>query len=462
MLVDISNNYGIPAPFLKSQVFLESGFSAAAFRYEPSTIDFQKISGDFGGHDGVFTEGGTDFGKRKAESFPFKYYVLKGRYLFSYPDFARASQRDATLEQERLNAKETQTFTTANSSGTVFHLGVPVKRAEQKIPPSWSAPNANHAVNNFDVTAKRCVTNQGSTTCQTLTLVWNETIWRKIGVNECAKKKNVKLGVMEQTDPKCIEAPQGVLELGAATLTNTQFAINYLNGDVFLNSALNANESLQVTYAPVNVNWDDNSGNPTVVDITTDGTFVADARTDRPDLSKFDHHVYNLRTPLAQFFTDNLNIGAKTTGTVLSGTWSDRHIEFKTGNNLPVTPADPRYSFATSQPYASASYGALQLTLQPWEGNKRLEDVFPVDTRPIFDLLTHWQTGVELGAEYHQASIPLVPSAFKCSGTNCSDTKWKIMWSHIFALYNPDEPRYSVSGNATSKVVNRGSVYEPK
>ncbi len=47
-IVAVADRTGIPPQFLKSQAMTETSLFSLNFRYEPSTVDFASISGDFG------------------------------------------------------------------------------------------------------------------------------------------------------------------------------------------------------------------------------------------------------------------------------------------------------------------------------------------------------------------------------------------------------------------------------
>ena|SRR5215831_10587855 len=59
------------------------------------------------------------------------------------------------------------------------------------------------------------------------------------------------------------------------------------------------------------------------------------------------------------------------TGATCQGLSSDKQLEFKTLglSQNPTALLDPKYKYATAQPYASSSYGIMQLTPGAWKSS---------------------------------------------------------------------------------------------
>src|SRR5207248_2726460 len=134
------------------------------------------------------------------------------------------------------------------------------------------------------------------------------------------------------------------------------------------------------------------------------------------------------------------------------------------GNGKPFEPLDPKYKFATAQPYASSSYGVLQLTLLAWDSKvtgPTLDNIFNVrfdnrqDFRSIFDLLVEkdaqtgstkdknnvdlaLKEGLDLGAAYSEAIVIRRQQAGQllCNATNCNESNWQRQWAQIFNSFN--------------------------
>ena len=134
-----------------------------------------------------------------------------------------------------------------------------------------------------------------------------------------------------------------------------------------------------------------------------------------------------------------------------------------------------------AQPYASASYGALQLTLLAWTSNltgQTLRSLFNLQDagrplRSVFELL-HFtdaqgsstnsnfedyaiKKSLELGAAYSQAFQSDGGFARGACTTRCSQDTWAQGWSSVFVNYNDDRsvpsPFYSPGADGKDQLV---------
>jgi len=58
LIVEVSDQYGIPPEYLTAQMYVESGFNPYCFRYEPTSVDFKKLTGDRSEDGSVMVEEG--------------------------------------------------------------------------------------------------------------------------------------------------------------------------------------------------------------------------------------------------------------------------------------------------------------------------------------------------------------------------------------------------------------------
>jgi hypothetical protein len=111
-LVTTANNYRVPPNILKAQIHQEGSDYNATYRYEPSTIDFQKFTGDYTGADDVW-KGQS----RKIALAPWQLYTLAGPYLLAYKN----------PDDRTKYATNIVTFTSQPANQQPFKLGSQVK-----------------------------------------------------------------------------------------------------------------------------------------------------------------------------------------------------------------------------------------------------------------------------------------------------------------------------------------------
>ena len=447
--------WGVPPNYLKAQALQESTSYTANFRFEFGTINVGCLSADLG------VKAGACDGTPHIPTEPFTHYILNGTSLGTY----------GLNTSDKNNAQETQCFaySAADPENTQFELSVPVKRTVGGIleqNPKGGGIEAGASVyasiQNVAACPKYLTQAQG-----TLTLVHSDTIFQRSG------------GTTTGVAPK-----QG------------QFAVNYSNGNVTLGQQLVQNQMLVVGYWPVQSGYTDGANHQTVISTNT-GDYV---NNQAPDLSsttlvKQDPHGrVNFQSgaptpsePLSAFLQRNISTGSG----FLTGTDADRYTEFSVVNNNPTAPRDPRYLFMTSQPYASSSYGLLQLTLLAFAPGPqvKLNQVFnpgyssPANcpsaagacvqpATPIFQLLTQPQTNFNLAANFHRLSYQaLVKTAGFCDQTNsCNDAAWQSEWTQVINQYNSTGNGYTYSyvvskkpkvvipgGLIVSDIVNNGA-----
>ena len=179
---------------------------------------------------------------------------------------------------------------------------------------------------------------------------------------------------------------------------------------------------------------------PTVVPVSAGG-FSAGA----PDLNdpkavrEIDKLQYNPGETLFSFLQNNAaRERAKKEVFLTTTVAGDSFVEFTVdSNNNPVQPRDPRYQFMTSQPYASSSYGFLQLTLLPFDQSPKglkLTAAFNPSATPIYQLMTLVGKNFDLAAHFNQ--ITFSKTTPLCGSTNCNESLWEKEWAPVIQIYN--------------------------
>lgn len=445
--VDIAraaNNHQIPPQYLKSQVLQESAKFQGNFRYEQSTIDFNQLTGDR---------------SPQITQRPYCLYALPGQYLSS-----NQSPSNAMSFAYNQQAAGQTTFTIGQikrRAGTHFTTWADPKTSFAAVQGNPSALLSYITENDPAVAAQINAVDPktGAVTSQKLTLVRDGPTWVKYGT----KGQGYGHGLVRQVPANNQPSP-------------TQFTVNYDTGLVTIGRQLNPGETLVVSGFQSLPGTGTTKVSPLGGQGATCGSFAfglqvgPNATVPPPDLNdptivkaQFNLHFIQGEN-LYQFFNDN--IAQRPSGDFLSGTVSDRNVEFKasgsTPASTPTTMLDPKYQYATAQPYASASYGALQLTLLAWTNGatgRTLGQLFNIQSaqsplRSIFELL-HFvdaqghtmdsnledygvKNSLELGAAYSQ-SFQSVGGLSKgsCVAT-CNQNSWQQNWSSVFVRYNDD------------------------
>lgn len=435
----VSNRHGLPPDFLKAQAAQESDDFKYNFRYEPSTKDFNELTGDASSN--------------WINSRPFCFYAVGGRYLGK-------TQPKTDLPP----------FPYKVPGQTIFPLGAsPIKRRNGgvifgKKSQSWKTPGREELQ-----PAVLAQIEQAGHAVVPLTLVRSQALWRKVGTAANGHAD----GELEQA--LCLP---GELESCLSPLMKPdEFSVDYDRGIVTLGAPLQPGQSLHVTHfwplagagGTVSAGRFISSG--TASDTVCPGQFISSGPA--PDLNSSVKQQIPVRydTAHGQSLADWLtqNIALHPNGNFLSGTDSDSQIEFKVSGGKPVSPLDPKYASVTAQPYAASSYGVLQLTLAAWgDPNRRiLDEVFNIrfpdhpkwPFRSIFELLvakdpnTHTtkdvngvdvalKNGLDLGAAYSEASYlqANTKKTLLCRPDDttklCSEALWRRQWAKIFSQYN--------------------------
>jgi hypothetical protein len=276
-----------------------------------------------------------------------------------------------------------------------------------------------------------------------------------------------------------------------------QFTVNYDTGLVTIGRALNPGEQLVVSqFQSLPGNKIRNIDSTTQCAGQSFGVQVG-TQTQRnplaPDLNntsiifaQFDLS-HNWGESLYDFF--NNNIAQRPSGIWLSGTASDERVEFHASgaasNSVPSTLLDPKYQYATAQPYASSSYGALQLTLGAWTNSgtgQTLQTLFNIKSptasnfRSIFELIRFTDSqgstkdsnfedyavknSLELGAAYSQTFQSDGGFSSGACVKACNQDKWSQGWSSVFVDYNDDssqsQPFYAAGNDGKDALVKTG------
>jgi hypothetical protein len=205
-----------------------------------------------------------------------------------------------------------------------------------------------------------------------------------------------------------------------------------------------------------------NSVQPTVVPVNAGALSAGAPDLNAPSVRELDKLKYNPGETLLDFLKNNIaSDRGKKWAFLTTPDTGDWFVEFTVdGNNNPVQPRDPRYQFMTSQPYASSSYGFLQLTLLPFGQGTQFTQAFDPSSSatPIYQLLTLVGKNFDLAAHYHQITLSQSPSLRLCSSTNCNENLWEQEWTEIIKNYNKNGVGYADGGI----VQNGAKNYAPR
>jgi hypothetical protein len=422
VVAQFADKYGVPPQFLKAQAIQESVNYTKNFRFEFTSINVSRLSSD--GNQSKAFSGSMPV----IQTPPYKQYLVKGKTLRAY---SVALGEKATAQKKQVFA-----FDTNNAPNVQFALGSKVKRT---VGGARGGKDDCDRRNECDPEVTAVIRTTGKTTTVTqLVLVHKDTIWQKAGALR---------------DPALVSHGVGTLPL-QWTPTVKEFAVDYQSGNVILGSPLVAGQQLEVRYWPVGDLVADNLGQ-TVLPVDP-GPFFSGAPdlNDAKVIKELNKLKYNNLDPqggesLYDFLRNNVLLGKGFLTTPKTG---DRVIEFSVDtNNNPTAPRDPRYQFMTSQPYASSSYGLLQLTLQPFDdtvAGQKLKGIFDPSARPIYQLLTQPETNFELAGQFHKQSysalVALPANGFKsCATETCTEAEWENSWYQTVRAYNIDGRGYS-------------------
>ena len=98
----------------------------------------------------------------------------------------------------------------------------------------------------------------------------------------------------------------------------------------------------------------------------------------------------------------------------------------------------------TAQPYASSSYGVLQLLLESWINpnyGALLRNVIDPSKESIVNILSDYKRGFALGAIRHQSEYIREKTAGGVCNP-CTTKEWVDLWTGIIRKYNPDGDGY--------------------
>ncbi len=427
-----ADQYGVPPQFLKAQAIQESGHYTGNFRFEFTSINLKRLGGD---GPGAFS--GSTLVRQTP---PFAQYLIGGKALGAY---------SSASIQAQAQKSQAFSFDPQNAGRTQFGLAVAVKRT---VGHTLTARGDQCGRNECDpqVTA---VVRVAATKAQVyaLQLVHADSIWQKAG--SLASAPSVSHGA-------------GTLQ---CTAQQHEFTVNYDNGDVVTACPLQAGQELVVQYWPLGDGQSDLQI-PTVVTVSA-GTFANAA----PDLNsaqikEANKLRYSPGETLASFLANNVQANPRR-GFLTTPDTGDRFVEFVAdGNDQPTRTRDPRYTFITSQPYASSSYGFLQLTLIPFDNSvrgRKLKGIFDPSSTAIFQLLTQPETNFKLAAQFHKQSLTdLIGTAANhftpCGPDHCTESSWEDQWYNVFLAYNTSGAGYNKAKTTGKTIIEAGaSDYAP-
>lgn len=434
-LIDFyADQYGVPPQFLKAQALRESGQYKHNFRFEFTSINLTRLSGD-GNSRAAFPSS-----QPLIQSSPFSLYVLAGNALRAYQP-GTSDESDAQVTNYFLYSQN-------NASQTQFSLnvngvtGIAVKRT---IGPAYSTQDTLLCGGQGPIAPGQrpfeCRPNvfawiqqaSGSTyaNVQELFLVHQDTIWQKNG-----HAKDAAL-----LSPGVDSYPNG-----QNTVQPTEFSIDYSTGTITTGKPLGPNQRLMIRFWPVGTSVNDGSAQPTVVSVVQ-GSSVAGA----PDLNDTTNTMKNMvhqqdkgvtysnPEPLSAFLKRNVATDGSEEPFLTAAGTGDQTIEFTVdANSNPIQPRDPRYQFITSQPYASSSYGLLQLTLLPFDNSdkgKELKAVFDPSSTAIYQLIKQSGTNFDLAGHFHNNTYSSGTVSLPCA-SGCNEKLWEQEWGGVIQIYN--------------------------
>ena len=416
-LITVADQFGVPPQFLKAQAERESQLFQINLRYEPMTRDFAYMGGT---GSQVISSKGT-------------------RHIVTQP-WLSYRQLGAMLRHPLVGAA--QTFRrAANTDGRTFSLGVAVVRSLSTVPSQACAEIKKEdkdpahpkklrlrycnkwadEVKDAAVTAEIRKDGQPLNTAVKLDLVHTQAIWRKV-----------------ETPHKL--APQGWLQ-PAAVLNDKRFTIDYATGGITLGRALAADESLVVTYNPLPSTPADNTNVQPVPVGSGEGTYAADFFTpaQATAIKETVKLKYTRSETLGAFLSNNIQNTGKM-GSWLTGTWSERNVEFTVdAAGKPIEPLDPKFAAMTANPAPASSYGSLQVLLDDYALDAKkdlLKAVLDPEKTSMYALFTDWLLGLKLGAAIHQRAYVTRKDKAPCKETEtCTTDAWNELWHEILTSY---------------------------
>jgi hypothetical protein len=434
IIVKFADQFGIPPHFLKAQAIQESQSYGKNFRFEFTSINVKWLSGD-GNSPGSF------YGSSPIiQTSSFSKYLVPGKALSAY--------KPGTTQMQTAQKSRVFAFDANNPSRTQFNLGSAVKRTVGRV------LNQGNCERQECVPFVRAVVQSTNANPRTLfrpVLVHQDTTWQKAG--------------------NLASAP--VIRSGAGALQWTtvvkEFSVNYNTGVITLGGPLEQGQQLVVFYWPVGDDVTDGRLQQTVVPVAAGAFFAGAPDLNDAEVVKEQNKLkYNTAGHESLFDFLKTNIASSGRGFLTTPDTGDRFVEFTVGaNNVPIQPRDPRYRFITSQPYASSSYGLLQLTLLPFGDDPRglkLKGIFDPSVTPIYQLLTQVETNFRLAAQYHNQtfrSLAASPGFTPCTLTNCNESRWQEQWYAVFKDYNPQGKGYNRTKGTTIIQVG-ASQYAPE
>ncbi|MBN1568562.1 MAG: hypothetical protein JXA73_12010 [Acidobacteria bacterium] len=422
-----ADRWSIPPQILKSQALHESAFYKSNYRYEFTSLNLKELSGD-GNIPSAYYDG-----VEKNKMSPWNLYMLGDTVLASY--------RPNSKDMNDAKISEPFPFDAANPTRKEFKLGqnsanplnYMIKRTVGKVLDELQNDPRKEA----QPFVKTCIVSIAQEKCGSgpfLKLVRGETTWQKAGTMEGAPNDRVAQGI--------------------SALNADEFSVDYSDAIVKIGMPLQQNQKLIVEHWPVGYQVADNRGIQTVLTIAT-GDFAKEGV--RPDLNssmirtqqKLD---YNPGEKLFDWLKANR---AKRKAFLTTWAAYDTHVEFRDGPNG-LEPRDPRYRVITAQPYASSSYGFLQLTLNAFDNTERgtvLKSILDpaMKDQEIYNLLTlpnpnatdpnKMDANFNLAAGFHRATLKrnIVPV---CGLEDCTEAKWGMQWIGIVREYNKKKKEY--------------------
>jgi hypothetical protein len=506
LIAQYANSHNIPPQYLKAQAIRESSHFKSNFRYEPSTIDFNQLTGDT-----QQDSRGNEF--QKILTAPFCFYALPGTYLTPSFDSEKIHNQFATADSTDSNHTQFQLY---DPNDRTVHLA-DIKRLNGIVhisdTPSFdqrwkqSVADRKQAFMNLSVDQKKeylterfpavdATVSAPNVADIPLNLVRSGPLWRKLGTAKIGYLdgawQDEPADPLHYSLPPAPPPPNSPPPPSVPPLIANGFTVDYDSGIVTLARPLAPGQTLTVRFWASDMTTNSinttaprpNQNPPDPALSECDGLqnqptgpgYVGFWLSQAPNLNhasnlqshglhpdqdlKFPAPVNGKFASLYDFHSANIAPSQYPDGRHLSATESDRQLEFKTPalGQPPTALLDPKYKFATAQPYASSSYGILQLTAGAWNQGvvgKKLQDLFNLkdpnspNFRSIFDLIDFFQgdqTNFDLAGGFHEAEVTLVKKASPqlFCGNSCNGGAWAKQWAAVTTNYNQGEDFYYI------------------
>ncbi|HEY6349630.1 MAG TPA: Ig-like domain-containing protein [Candidatus Angelobacter sp.] len=400
-IAKISDKYGLPPQYLKSQAITESASYTANFKYEPGTIDFGRLSGD---------------GAANATRAPYLHYLFAGQRLM--PNHIQTQAKPFTADLA------------VDANHTVFQLPKPLMRSKGGI--GGDVPVSIKAVIETP--------NGQSVTTTVLTQVYPNTRWTK-GTGQIAATS------LTGNNTFAIDYDAGQIQLSRSLLANETLKVsNYYPSPVV--TAVSPGDLLGG--AP-----DLNDKNVTketrfAILYYRPGAMLGQFHTD--NISCWPNGQYLATTPADKRLEFKF---ASAPIAPLDPKYRVTTAQYIASSSYGLV---QQTLLAWEGPNANLLSARLDPNQQPFfqlltDNELSLELAGIIDSANLQRVM---QDPTEQGnvCQVGTVSNPV---------STCTDTKWSLMWTRAFQRYNRSQAAYAASGTQTNAIIDNGNAhYTPR